>query len=699
MAWLAAHPLGLFLAQLSSIIAVSRLLGLALRRAGQPMVIAEIIAGILLGPSLLGWLFPAFSASVFPASSLGTIQLVSQLGLVLFMFLVGLELDLRLLRGRGHTSVLISHTSIIVPFALGMWLAHLLYERYIGPEVNFWAFSLFMGAAMSITAFPVLARILSERRLNRTRVGAVTIACAAIDDVTAWCILAFVVAVSRATGLTAAVVTTTLAIGYVLCMAFAVRPLLVRLSARIGRTGEIGQNTVAGVLLLVFASAWVTELIGIHALFGAFLLGAILPRTGGFARSIAEKLEELVLVVLLPLFFAYSGLRTDIQLIESPSDWLTCGLIIAAACVGKFGGSFVPAYLTGLSWRESAALGVLMNTRGLMELIVLNIGLDLGVITPTIFSMMVVMALVTTVITTPLVAWVYPAREMALDLVDGAPPTEPTLARAEGVLVCVADRRSGPGLVDLAVRLSQLPGERIHALHLEPPADRSSDRIDPDHKPGSGVLAPLLDRARGLGVTVKALSYVSSDPAADICRVAELRDVRLVLLGLHRPLLSQARLGGVVHEVMRDAAPAVAVLVERADAAPQRVLVPYQGGENDRAALSLARALLRDGVAITILHVVDPGRTDEAGGGAQGLIRSVFEEDSGSVVLEVVRSSDPLEVVLAKCHADYDLVVVGVGRVWGLEGKRFSLQTESLLRDCPCSVLVVRGARPGPAPL
>jgi Kef-type K+ transport system membrane component KefB/nucleotide-binding universal stress UspA family protein len=697
MAWLSTHPLGLFLAQLVSIIAVSRLLGLALRRAGQPMVIAEIIAGILLGPSLLGWVWPTFSASVFPASSLGTVQLVSQLGLVLFMFLVGLELDLRLLRGRGHTSVLISHTSIVVPFGLGMWLAHYLYERYIGPEVSFWAFSMFMGAALSITAFPVLARILSERRLNRTRVGAVTIACAAVDDVTAWCILAFVVAVSRATGLTAAIVTTSLAITYVLVMALAVRPLLVRLSARMGRPDEMGQNVVAGVLLLVFTSAWVTELIGIHALFGAFLMGAILPRKGGFARSVAEKLEEVVLVVLLPLFFAYSGLRTDIQLIQAPGDWLACGLIILVACVGKFGGSFLPAYLTGLSWRESAALGVLMNTRGLMELIVLNIGLDLGVITPTIFSMMVVMALFTTVITTPLVAWIYPAHEMALDLVDGHAPAEVVDDAGDGVLVCVADRRSGPGLVSLAASLSSSESSQIHALHLEPPADRSSDRIDAEHQPATRALEPLLERAAELGVDVKALSFVSADPAADICRVAELRGVHLVLLGLHRPLLSQARLGGVVHEVMRDTRASVAVLVERDDAPPKRVLVPYQGGDNDRAALSLARALMPGGASITVLHVVEPGRSDEAGGGAQGLVASVFEEESGYVTLEIVRSSEPLETVVARSRADVDLVVVGIGRVWGLQGRRFSLQTESLLRDCPCSVLVVRGARATPA--
>ncbi len=413
MAFLIPDSLTRFIAQVVLILVASRLVGLGTRWMRQPMVIAEIIAGILLGPSLLGWLLPDVSTALFEASSLSILKMVSQLGLILFMFVIGLDLDLKLLRGRGHASVAISHTSIVLPFVLGIMLAIYLHPRYSDASVPFLAFALFLGAAMSITAFPVLARILSERRLLRTRVGSITIACAAVNDVTAWCILAFVVAVARATGIGAAVYTTLIALSYIAVMIWLVRPVIGRVAARLVSREGMSQNLVSAVLVTLFASSWITELIGIHALFGAFLFGAILPREQGFARALLEKLEDLVLVAFLPLFFAYSGLRTQIGLLDSTETWLVCGLIIAVACTGKFGGSVIAARLTGLSWRESGALGVLMNTRGLMELIVLNIGLDLGVISPLLFSMMVLMALFTTFITTPLLQRIYPDDELA----------------------------------------------------------------------------------------------------------------------------------------------------------------------------------------------------------------------------------------------------------------------------------------------
>ncbi len=684
-------PLTRFLAQAVSIIAVSRLVGLLLRRFGQPMVVAEIVAGIMLGPSLLGWLWPDVSGPLFPADSMSILQIVSQIGLVLFMFLVGLELDPRLLRGRGHTTVFISHTSILVPFTLGMGLALYLHQDFAAEGVRFVAFGLFMGAAMSITAFPVLARILTERRLLRTRVGAVTIACAAVDDVTAWCILAFVVAITRATALEHAFATTAMALGYVLVMLLLIRPVLVRLAARIASPDAMTQNVVALVLVLVFLSSWATELIGIHALFGAFMFGAILPKQGGFARALAEKLEDLVLVVLLPLFFAYSGLRTDIALIHGAGQWAVCALIIAVACAGKFAGAAIPARLTGLSWRESAALGVLMNTRGLMELIVLNIGLDLGVISPTIFSMMVLMALFTTFVTTPLLAVIYPAGEMARDLIE-LPAPEPAPRPAEpSVLICVADDRAGPGMVTVAAALTG-EGGSIHALHLVGPSDRGSERM-PGGDDQVAPLVPAAERAAELGVSLRPLSFVSTDPAEDIRQVAEARDVDLVLLGLHKPLLSQARLGGVVHEVMRGTRPAVGALVDRGLRDIERVMVAFQGTPHDRAALALARRLLHRGVDVTVLHVVAPGRRGAGDLGAGDTVREVFAEDGRQVTMEVVEHDSPAEAVIERSRAGYDLVLVGLGRGWGLPGRRFGIQAERLLRDCPTSMLVVRAAR------
>jgi K+:H+ antiporter len=698
-------PLTRFIAQAVFVITLSRVVGLLTRRLRQPMVIAEIVAGILLGPSLLGWLAPEFSHVLFEPKSLGILQIVSQVGLVLFMFLVGLELDPRLLRGRGHTSVAISHTSIILPFAMGAGLAVYLRDTYSSPDVSMLAFSLFMGAAMSITAFPVLARILTERRLLRTRVGAVTITCAAVDDITAWCILAFVVAAARSTALSQALTTTALALGYVAAMIFLVRPLLVRVAARIADREGMSQNVVAFILLLMFLSSWATDLIGIHALFGAFLFGAILPKTSGFARVLAEKIEDLVLVVLLPLFFAFSGLRTQIGLLDTAESWLVCGVIIAVACAGKFGGSAIAARLTGLSWRESGALGILMNTRGLMELIVLNIGLDLGVISPTIFSMMVLMALFTTFMTTPLLQLIYPTELMNKDLIIAEPEPEPaaptpTTPEQLSVLVCVSHERSGPGLLTMARMLVAPAGGdkrgQVLALHLVKPSDRGSFRMA-GAEAGGAALAPVIARAAALQLDVRPLSFVSSDPARDICNVAEVRDADLVLLGWHKPVLSQTLLGGVVHEVMRDARATVGVFVDRGLGEVRRVLVPFQGSPHDRAALALARRMrLAAGTEVTILHVVRPGRAGTNSEiGARETVSTVFDDPASSgVTMEVIEHRAPAEAALERAGQGFDLVIIGVGREWGLEGRMFGIQPERLLRDCPTSLLVVRDRPP-----
>ncbi len=409
MSWFVPDPLTLFLVQIVVILAASRALGLVARHLGQPAVVAEIAAGVLLGPSLLGWAAPDLSAALFPPASLGALRLFSQFGLMFFMFLVGLELDLALLHGRRRASLFISQASIVLPFGLGVVLALQLRDRFGAPATSTLAFCLFMGAAMSITAFPVLARILGETGLLRTRVGALAIACAAVDDLTAWCLLAFAVSVARSGGVTDGLETAAGAAAYVVVMLVVVRPLLARLMAYLAARQTAGQNRLALVLVLLFVSSWATERIGIHALFGAFLFGVVLPKDHGFIAAITDKLEDVVMIVFLPLFFAVSGLRTELDALASASHLLTCAAIVAVASVGKFGGGAAAARITGLPWRESVMLGVLLNTRGLMELIVLNIGLELGVITPTRFSMMVVMALATTLMAMPLLRRVRPA--------------------------------------------------------------------------------------------------------------------------------------------------------------------------------------------------------------------------------------------------------------------------------------------------
>jgi Kef-type K+ transport system membrane component KefB len=384
---------------LLAVLVVGRVLGVILRRIGQPAVIGEVLAGIVLGPSLLGRVWPEGAAFVLPSDIAPYLGVIAQLGVILYMFLVGLELNHEVLRGRARAAIAISHASIVVPFLLGAALALLLYPRLSHNGQSFTGFALFLGAAMSITAFPVLARILADRGMQHTPLGALALGCAATDDATAWCLLAFVVGVAQA-HLSSAFVTLGLTAGYIAFVLLVVRPVLSGWLAR--RAHEpIGQGTVAVVLAALLLSALATEAIGIHALFGAFLLGAIIPPESSVARAMKSKLEDLVTVLLLPAFFAFTGLRTQIGLLDSIDHWLLCGLIILVATAGKFGGTIVAARFTGAPWREAAALGLLMNTRGLMELIVLNIGLDLQVIAPTLFAMMVLMALATTLATTP----------------------------------------------------------------------------------------------------------------------------------------------------------------------------------------------------------------------------------------------------------------------------------------------------------
>jgi Kef-type K+ transport system membrane component KefB len=410
-----APDIPLLLAQIIIILVAARLTGALVRRLGQPQVVGEMLAGIALGPSLLGAYAPSVTATLFPANSLGFLNALSQIGLLLFMFLVGLELDPKVIRERGRAAIVISHASIVTPFVLGAMLAIGLYPTLAGDRVTFTGFALFMGAAMSVTAFPVLARILRERKLTRTPIGTIAVACAAIDDVTAWCILAVVVVIARtagageATGATGLPVTLGGSVVFAAFMLTAGRRLLRQLETRYAAAGQVTQGMLATLVLAMFASAWITEWLGVHALFGAFLVGAVSPKSEGFVRALLERFEDVMVVLLLPLFFAFTGLRTELSLIVGTGGWLVCALVIAVAVAGKVGGSAIAARATNMSWRDAGVLGVLLNTRGLMELVILNVGLDIGVISRELFAMMVLMAVVTTLMTTPLVAWLLPS--------------------------------------------------------------------------------------------------------------------------------------------------------------------------------------------------------------------------------------------------------------------------------------------------
>lgn len=387
---------------LAAVVVAGRAVGAGMRYLGQPPVIGEVLAGIMLGPSLLGRVAPAAQAFLLPPSVAPHLGMLAQAGVILYMFLVGLELNTELLRHRGHAAVVIAHAGIVAPFLLGSVLALALYPALAGEAQSFMVFALFLGVAMSVTAFPVLARILTDRREAGTALGVLALTCAAAGDATAWCLLALVTGLAQAQ-VGAAARSVLLTLLYIGAMYFCVRPALSRFGPRLLDTPPT-RNTLALVLCGLLLSALATEAIGIHGIFGAFLLGAIIPHDSDLARDLVRKLEDFVSVLLLPAFFAYTGLRTEISLISGLESWLLCGTIVLVATAGKFFGTLAAARLTGLGWRAGACLGVLMNTRGLMELIVLNVGLDLGVISPTLFAMLVVMALATTIATTPVLS-------------------------------------------------------------------------------------------------------------------------------------------------------------------------------------------------------------------------------------------------------------------------------------------------------
>ncbi len=535
------HPLALLLSQIVIIVLMARLLGWICRKTGQPSVIGEIIAGIVLGPSLIGTHFPEFSAIFFPVQSFANLQFLSQIGLILFMFMVGMELDLKSLNGKKQDAIVISHASIIVPFALGMILAYNIYEKYAPIGIGFLAFGLFIGIAMSITAFPVLARIVQERGIHKTKLGTVVITCAAVDDITAWSLLAAVIAIVKAGSFVSSLFTIALAVIYVLAMIYLVKPFLKRVGELHSTRESLTKPIVAIFFLTLMISAYCTEVIGIHALFGAFMAGAIMPSNLKFRNIFIEKVEDVSLVLLLPLFFVFTGLRTQIGLINDAELWEVTGLIVLVAVTGKFVGSALAAKYVGQNWRDSLYIGALMNTRGLVELVVLNIGYDLGVLTPTVFAMLVIMALFTTFMTGP-----------ALNLIDYFFKTKEELPQIQSskhpkfkVLISFGNPERGRSLLRLANCL--LPQEKslsaVTVLHLSPTNELSPINIEEYEKES---FAPVIEESHNLSRKITTLFKESNEIESDISEVANKGDFDLLLVGVGQSVYEGSFLGKVL---------------------------------------------------------------------------------------------------------------------------------------------------------
>ncbi|KAJ3374472.1 K(+)/H(+) antiporter [Allomyces arbusculus] len=651
-----SNPLPLFLVQVIIVVLMTRVLSMILKYFRQPRVIAEVIGGILLGPSALGQI-PGFTKALFPASSLGMFGLIANFGLVLYLFIVGLELDPRMVAINLRKSVAISVAGIVVPFGAGVAVSFALYETLMPADtkVPFSSFFLFLGVAMSITAFPVLARILTETNLLTTRVGMTTISAAAVDDVVAWSMLALVIAIINASDSLTALYTFLVVLAFAAFMIFAVRPVLVKLIQRSATSSTLNEFLVFITFILIFASAMFTEVVGVHAIFGAFLVGVIIPHESGFAIALTEKVEDLVTIVLLPLYFALSGLKTRLGLLDTATTWGLLVLVLVTACAGKIVGCTTAARFTGLNWRDSIGVGILMNTKGLVELIVLNVGLDAGVISPRIHAICVLMAILTTLITTPVVTWMklghdeLAARERALAA--GTPHID------DGKLVVVAldDMDHVPSLM----AVTQALAHPTHALRLTELTDRTSAVMRAKDRAHALAKDAVVNVFRTFG-TLSRVPVVGTAielaPRADwgkvIAAAAEAVRAPLAVVVAHDPR-SATTAEVAVDTCMRVLGTAVAIVVDRraagagADedapsvpppppAAPAHLVFYFIGGADDRAAAHLVACMARSarfaniavvrvryGAAPDVKDAKDDGRKSRPASTIAGIVHAV----------------------------------------------------------------------------
>ncbi len=731
----------LILIEILVVIAGSRLVGWLFRSIDQPLVIGEIVAGIALGPSLLGWLAPDLSALLFPAAAIPFLNVLSQIGLIFFMFLIGLELDPKYLRGNLNTAVVTSGVSILVPFTLAGILSLVIYPIVSNSGVSFTAFALFLGAAMSITAFPVLARIITENNLQNTRLGTLALTCAAVDDVTAWCLLALAIAVTRTNSMAGAIPIIIYSLLYIVGMLTVGRWLLKALSTYYDRTGKLSQLMLAGIYMAVVLSALITEAIGIHLIFGAFLLGAAMPKNPGLVREIAQKTEDFVLIFLLPVFFAYSGLKTQVGLLNSLDLWLLCAAILGVAIVGKYVGTYYAARSCNIDRQEASALGWLMNTRGLTELIVLNIGLELGVISPILFTMLVIMALVTTFMTSPLLEWTYPKKSMRLNIqptpvqsVTDSPTVVSTNAASDRlslppdltsqevltptgyrILVPVANPDTQVGLLQLATAIAQNDRQSaiinpLSLIELEEDylfqstpfeANRLIDRRLQQLKATIASVEPFAQTPGSSGKSPSAIFQpivqIGYDVAQKTAVIAALDRADLVLLGWHRPTFTNNRLGGRVAKMLGTTPADVAVFLDASDQTTpnsyQTLLVPYTANHHDDLAVEIALRMLwndrqRQLKLIQIKNSTDPddGRLSDE---IQRLLAKLPAQMMARIEISSLEAIDPI-VKIEEMSRQVDLTITGIGRTWGRRKPLLDRYTDRLAIHCVSSLLIAR---------
>lgn len=590
------HPLSILLIQIIAVLLMVRLFGFLFKHIGQPGVIGELVAGIVLGPSVLGYFFPDVFQALFPPESLTNLELLSQVGLVLFMFVIGMELDFSVLKNKINETLVISHAGILVPFFLGIVASYWIYEEYAAAQTAFLPFALFIGISMSITAFPVLARIIQERNMTKTSLGTLAIASAANDDVTAWCLLAVVIAIAKAGTFASALYAIGLTALYIIIMFMVVRPFLKKVGEVYANQEVINKTFVALILLILIISSTLTEIIGIHALFGAFMAGVVMPPSIGFRKVMMEKVEDIALVFFLPLFFAFTGLRTEIGLINSPALWGVCLLLITVAVAGKLGGCAVAARLVGESWKDSFTIGTLMNTRGLMELVALNIGYEMGVLPPSIFVILVIMALVTTFMTTPL-----------LHLVERIfARREERLSAKLKLVFCFGRPESGRSLLSIFFLLfgKKMKAAQVVAAHFTVGTDLNPLNAEQYARDSFSLVD---EKASELGLSVENRYRVTDKLVQDMIRLARKERPDMFLLGAgskYRP--DTAGSNGVlwlslfrdkIDDVMEQVKCPVAVFVNRGYSGSSPVSFVL-GGVIDAFLLTYLESMLEGGAQV-----------------------------------------------------------------------------------------------------
>jgi Kef-type K+ transport system membrane component KefB len=707
------ETLAQFFIAVAVVMIIARLFGALAVRVAQPRVMGEVVAGIVLGPTVFGAIAPELQALVFPKDIIPVIGVVANLGLIFYMFLVGLELDPSQLRGRMTQAAAISNASVAIPMALGIAVAVPIYEL-LGPDTKFAAFAVFMGVAMSITAFPVLARILVERRMLKRPVGALAMASAAIDDVTAWFLIALATVIAVAGSNSEVIKTVLLALAFVVVMFFVVRPLIGRVSTAYDEAGRVPGGWIAAIFAGVLLAAFTTEEIGIALIFGAFVMGLVMPRHAELTEDVTGRIEDFVVTLLLPLFFAFTGLRTNVGLLDRPELWLLAAALVVIAIVGKFVGAMLASRVVGLGWKASGVLGTLMNTRGLTELIVLNLALEKGVISEALFAALVLMALVTTFMAGPLLRILDPDNEY------GAPVEEefddageesrasfPGIEVPDRAILVAPQTDSGlDQLLALAEPLarSEPPRELIVARLITPPRSAAA-AVRPGLQTENKLLREATREIRGVrdrlsaeGIAARAVSFISADPGEDLSRVAQREDTDLLLIDGRRPLLGEGVPRGDVGAVLEKAPCDVGVLVAREDTAivpgPQRsVIAPFGGADHDWAALELGAWIASaTGATLKLLGAADEEaeveRVTRMLADAILLIQAYAGVAAEPVVAEEGRAG------LIEAASEAGLLVIGLSPRWRDEG--LGPTRSAIARSAPAPTLFVRrGSRPG----